>query len=98
MPVLLFVLVGVTVGVLVLVGVTVGVRVIVGVIVGLRVIVLVLVGVIVIDLVGVAVSDTDEPRFIKNSPTNMSPLKRFILQGLGMNSLYRFDLWAELII
>jgi len=46
----------------------------------------------VIDLVGVAVSDTDELRFIKNSPANKSPFKRFILQIHRMNSLYGLDL------
>jgi hypothetical protein len=50
----------------------------------------VLVGVIVNDLdpVGVAVV---ELRFIRNSPTNRSPLKRFILQIHRMNSLYGLD-------
>ena len=74
------VIVGVTVRVIV--GVTV--RVTVRVIVGVRVLVIVIVGV----GVGVAVSETDELRFIKNSPANSSPLKRFILQIHRMNSLY----------
>ena len=41
------------------------------------------------DRVGVAVNDTVELRFIKNSPTNKSPFKRFILQIPRMNSLYK---------
>jgi hypothetical protein len=45
-------------------------------------------------IVGVAVNDTVEPRFIKNSPTNKNPFKRFILQILRMNSLYGLDLYC----
>ena len=61
--------------------------------IGVCVTVCVIVGVTVndIDRIGVAVSDTDEPRFIRNSPANRSPLKRFILQIHRMNSLYGLD-------